>query len=467
MIGSRQLIHLLADARSSFMVTPILDAKRQIGDTSIDIRLGPDIIVSRRATGALAFDASDYRQFEESLRRRQTYVRRRLGDSFHLQPGEFVIARSLEYVALPSNVSAQALGRSSWGRLGLVIATATLVQPGFRGTITLELANVANTALVLQVGLPIAQLVFEQTAEPPMSRLQREMKRRRSPVRSSRSAVWATKHQRSTSDQGRYLNQVRPALSRLHKDPDLRWAAPMALRYMVGVVGFSHSGRASVTNFLVSRRGFRLYRMVHVLRTYAERWGYDPDDPDPEVLNMVGDEIVKRLDDPAAVAKLTFMRLRSDLIDADRRRDPEPVVIEGFKRPEELRIFQRLAAFRTMLVDTSPETRLRRAERDSWLIGHPNLHELPPEPEEDDDAVRAARLEWLRIHIDEKPERRYRNQPLVDLARRDPDLIRIREPDGQPLRDNLNAQLARLDREWRQGLFESDPLNIERRSGLA
>src|SRR5947208_2538114 len=110
MIGGRDLVSMLADPSSGLAVTPLLDADAQIGEAGIDIRLGPDIIVSRRAVGAAAFDASDADRFKESLRRRQEYVRRRLGDSFHLQPGEFVIARTLEYVTLPDDISAEALG---------------------------------------------------------------------------------------------------------------------------------------------------------------------------------------------------------------------------------------------------------------------------------------------------------------------------------------------------------------------
>src|SRR4051794_18118108 len=99
----------MANPRSGLSITPLLDPA-QIGEASIDLRLGPDIIVSKRATGVTAFDASDAARFGEALDARQEYIRRGLGDSFHLQPGEFAIARSLEYVALPKDVSAEALG---------------------------------------------------------------------------------------------------------------------------------------------------------------------------------------------------------------------------------------------------------------------------------------------------------------------------------------------------------------------
>jgi dCTP deaminase len=68
-------------------------------------------------------------------------------------------------VTLPKNLSAQASGRSSWGRLGLVIATATLIQPKFRGTITLELANIGTVPIVLYVGVRIAQITLEELVD--------------------------------------------------------------------------------------------------------------------------------------------------------------------------------------------------------------------------------------------------------------------------------------------------------------
>ena len=142
----------------AFAVTPILDPD-QIGDGSVDLRLGPDFIVTRRATALPLFDPARVDEIAGRVRDFQEYVRRPLGTAFYLHPGEFAIARTLEYVKLPCALHAQVLGRSSWGRLGLVIATATVIQPEFKGTITLELANVGTVPIVLYVGARIAQLV--------------------------------------------------------------------------------------------------------------------------------------------------------------------------------------------------------------------------------------------------------------------------------------------------------------------
>jgi len=147
-----------------FAVTPLLSGG-QISDASVDLRLGPDLIVTRRETGVVAFDPADADEMPARLSDYQTYVRRPLGTAFYLHPGDFAIARTLEYVSLPDWLSGQAIGRSSWGRLGLVIATATLIQPKFKGTITLELANLGTVPIVLYVGVRIAQIVLTVTKE--------------------------------------------------------------------------------------------------------------------------------------------------------------------------------------------------------------------------------------------------------------------------------------------------------------
>ena len=156
----------LLDPKIGLAVTPLLE-EDQIGRASIDLRLGPDLIVIKRETGVVAFDPARADEMPQRVSQYQAYVRRPLGSAFYLHPGDFAIARSLEYVALPSHISGQAGGRSSWGRLGLVIATATLVQPRFRGTITLELANLGTVPLVLYVGMRVAQVSFFVVTDDP------------------------------------------------------------------------------------------------------------------------------------------------------------------------------------------------------------------------------------------------------------------------------------------------------------
>lgn len=159
MLSAEAIKKALLDPGSGLAVTPLLD-EGLVDGAAVDLRLGPDLLLVRRETGVVAFDPRETDEMPHRLREYQQYVRRPLGSAFYLHPGDFAIARSLEFITLPSTLSAQATARSSWGRLGLVIATATLVQPNFAGTITLELANVGSVPLVLYVGTRIAQVSF-------------------------------------------------------------------------------------------------------------------------------------------------------------------------------------------------------------------------------------------------------------------------------------------------------------------
>jgi dCTP deaminase len=82
-------------------------------------------------------------------------------DPFILHPGEFVLGQTLEWVELPDDLVARLEGKSSLGRLGLLIhSTAGYVDPGWKGNLTLELSNVANLPIALYFGMRIGQISF-------------------------------------------------------------------------------------------------------------------------------------------------------------------------------------------------------------------------------------------------------------------------------------------------------------------
>ena len=89
------------------------------------------------------------------------------GEPFILHPGEFVLGSTLERVQLPDDLVARLEGKSSLGRLGLLIhSTAGFIDPGWDGHVTLELSNVANLPITIYPGMKIGQLSFVQMAEP-------------------------------------------------------------------------------------------------------------------------------------------------------------------------------------------------------------------------------------------------------------------------------------------------------------
>jgi|SRR5579875_182831 len=88
-------------------------------------------------------------------------------EPFVIHPGEFCLGTTLEHVELPPDIVARIEGKSSIGRLGLIVhATAGFCDPGWRGTLTLELNNLARVPIRLYPGLPIAQLSFMALDRP-------------------------------------------------------------------------------------------------------------------------------------------------------------------------------------------------------------------------------------------------------------------------------------------------------------
>ena len=180
------------DDRSPLKIFPLL-SESQIGEVSIDIRLGYDFLVSilnrqptiqvRSSTGNEA--RSPKVHFQET--------RREIGDTFVLYPNQLVLGATIEYFAMPENVCAEIFPRSSYARLGL--AVGGIMQPGFRGCIPLELLNHGNVPIELTVGARICQIQLIQLEE---------------------------KSDYHASSTGRkYFGQVRPMVSRAGHDEEL------------------------------------------------------------------------------------------------------------------------------------------------------------------------------------------------------------------------------------------------------
>lgn len=125
----------------------------QIQPASIDIRLGNTFsILEDVPSGVITLD----KKIKYKTITTDTYV---------LLPGQFILATTMEYVSLPSNITAFVEGRSSIGRMGLFIQNAGWVDPGFEGEITLELFNANRCAIELKAGRRVGQLVFAEMDE--------------------------------------------------------------------------------------------------------------------------------------------------------------------------------------------------------------------------------------------------------------------------------------------------------------
>jgi len=137
------------------IVTPLLSGD-QLRGGSVDVRLGQEFILMKRS----AKGPIDPLEMEQDPEDYQERVRVPIGDKMILHPNQLVLGATFEFLQVPRDLMAYVIGRSSWGRLGLIVATAIMVSPGYRGSLTLELANLGDTPVYLYPGTRVAQLVF-------------------------------------------------------------------------------------------------------------------------------------------------------------------------------------------------------------------------------------------------------------------------------------------------------------------
>ncbi|HEB85574.1 MAG TPA: dCTP deaminase [Gammaproteobacteria bacterium] len=148
------------DISHRLFVTPSVNRTRMLGASSLDVRLGNQFIVFRKHTLPYLDAENLTPQAVRAVQERRIVEYFQEGITLH--PNELVIGSTLEYVSLPPGLMCYVASKSGWGRMGLVIATAPKVDPGFAGCITLELLNAGQVPLKLYAGYPIAQLIFHR-----------------------------------------------------------------------------------------------------------------------------------------------------------------------------------------------------------------------------------------------------------------------------------------------------------------
>jgi dCTP deaminase len=154
---------LLARLRDGdLVVEPLDDPDLQVQPASIDVRLGREFLEFQRANIPCIHPNSEA-EVDEYVS--ETIVDE--GNEFILHPGDFVLGTTKERVEVPPDLVAQVEGRSSLGRLAVVVhATAGFIDPGFRGKITLELSNLGTAPVALTPGMRISQIVFTEMKSP-------------------------------------------------------------------------------------------------------------------------------------------------------------------------------------------------------------------------------------------------------------------------------------------------------------
>ncbi len=145
-------------ARGRIVIAPLSDGCIQ--PASVDLHLDRNILVFRN-------NRVPYVDIRENTERLTELVTIGDDDPFMLHPGEFVLGGTLEHVEVPDDLVARLEGKSSLGRIGLLIhSTAGYVDPGWKGQLTLELSNVSNLPITLYHRMKIGQISFLRLTTP-------------------------------------------------------------------------------------------------------------------------------------------------------------------------------------------------------------------------------------------------------------------------------------------------------------
>lgn len=140
-------------------------APERLQPASLELTLAPDVLAE-----TVFYRRDKYGNRIKQVRREPLTLCMEQCPSDHhiyLHPGDFWLASTAETMQIPTDLVAQVNGKSSLGRLGLVIhQTAGFIDPGFKGQITLELSNVSHNPIRLTTSMPVCQLVFFQMTSP-------------------------------------------------------------------------------------------------------------------------------------------------------------------------------------------------------------------------------------------------------------------------------------------------------------
>jgi len=151
---------------SSLVISPLLQARSAFDTESVDLRLGTHFLLPQSPPQPFSFPGA------KSSHVGHEHVHIPLGRYLVVPAHQTVLGATLEFVKLPHNVSGQILTKSSVARTFVVVETAPWIHPEYRGCLTLEIANVSNTALLLYPGRLVAQLILFDVPEAKPSRIQ-------------------------------------------------------------------------------------------------------------------------------------------------------------------------------------------------------------------------------------------------------------------------------------------------------
>ncbi len=144
------------------VTSPLRDVMQHIHASSMDLHLG-SVFKTYEHSRFAVLDPKKPESFHGNTRT----IEIKDAEPFIVQPGEFILGVTEETLTVPDDLVVRVEGRSSLGRLGIIVhSTAGFVDPGFSGTITLEISNLNRLPVALYPGMRVCQLAFETMTSP-------------------------------------------------------------------------------------------------------------------------------------------------------------------------------------------------------------------------------------------------------------------------------------------------------------
>ena len=157
-IPDHEIKKLLREGR--LVIKPLDDPENQIQPAWVDLRMGNEFMTFK-VTGVPYIDTR--KQIEGYTEK----IVIRDSKPFIIHPGEFVLNKVMEYIKLPDDLVGSVDGRSSLGRLGIVVhTTSSSVNPGWEGHLVLEMANIGKMPVALYPGMRICKITFHKMTSP-------------------------------------------------------------------------------------------------------------------------------------------------------------------------------------------------------------------------------------------------------------------------------------------------------------
>lgn len=195
LLTKNEILQLLE--QKILIIEPLLD-KSQIGEISVDLRVGIDFLALQQGRNAF-IDTTTNEINTRPIKSHYTQTRRKVGEYFLFHPNQPILFSTLEYLKLPTDVYADLNLRSSFSRLGLSLST--IIQPGYCGCASVEITNKGNTPIRIISGTRMVQIRFYRI--------------------DNESEYFHTKR--------KYNCQVRPVPSKANEDMELRRLKNMRL----------------------------------------------------------------------------------------------------------------------------------------------------------------------------------------------------------------------------------------------